>query len=261
MNTLFLEHFDDMIATAVDVEQLNHAILQLAVRGKLVLQNSTDVPAISLLKQLDENYQEMLHSQGEDIPEGWSLCTFSNLADVLRGVSYEKSQAQKTPENGLLPILRANNIGDGLNFDDLVYVPVHFVSDEQRLLEQDIVVCMSSGSPTLVGKSAMLRQPFDGSFGAFCAVLRSKTNVTAEYLNLYLQSPQCRELFTKTGRGIGINNLRVSDLLNSPLYLPPLAEQQRIVARVEELFAQTRALAKELGRSQIELDGLNKSAL
>ena len=43
--------------------------------------------------------------------------------------------------------------------------------------------------------------------------------------------------------------------------LPPLAEQQRIVARVEELFAQTRALAKELAHSQIELNGLNQSAL
>jgi type I restriction enzyme S subunit len=47
----------------------------------------------------------------------------------------------------------------------------------------------------------------------------------------------------------------------TPFPLPPFAEQQRIVARVEELFVQTRALAKELAHSQIELDGLNKSTL
>src|SRR5690349_1657150 len=101
-----LEYFDNLLITSEDVEQLNQAILQFAVQGKLVLQNPNDEPAISLLKQINEKYEEESRDQEDDLPKGWSQCTFSNLADVLRGVTYEKSQAQKIPENGFLPILR-----------------------------------------------------------------------------------------------------------------------------------------------------------
>ncbi len=79
---------------------------------------------------------------------------------------------------------------------------------------------------------------------------------TVNYFMLYY-----RDSFYKLGTGSTFPSVS-SDKIQTILFpFPPLAEQQRIVARVEELFAQTRGLAKELAHSQIELDGLNKSAL
>ncbi len=272
---LLFPNFETLIRTPEDVARLNEAILGLAVQGKLVSQDPADEPASELLKRIRVNYSNAQHQKtrtyeqpppsdeapSNELPDTWASCRLVDLAEVIRGVSYEKSQAQSTPDDDYLPILRANNINGELNFEDLVYVPAYLIAAEQRLREHDIAVCMSSGSASLVGKSAMLRIPFEGSFGAFCAVLRSRSKDLAPYLDLYMSSPTCRHFLTQTSRGIGINNLRVSDLLGTPFPLPPLAEQRRIVAKVESLFVQTRALEAKLRQAQADIVTVNRAAL
>ncbi len=88
-----------------------------------------------------------------------------------------------------------------------------------------------------------------------------QNEIAPEFLALVINSPFVKGLSEKYTMGVGNKNLVLKHIKTFPIPLPPFAEQQRIVARVEELFAQTRALAKELEHSQLELDGLNKSAL
>jgi type I restriction enzyme S subunit len=85
--------------------------------------------------------------------------------------------------------------------------------------------------------------------------------VMPEFLKVFLDSPLYWRQLVEKSKGTGQPNVNATSLSQLVFGLPPLPEQQRIVSRVEELFAQTRALAKELAHSQIELDGLNKSAL
>ena len=153
------------------------------------------------------------------------------LCDFISGVTFNKAEAISSPLPGYLPILRAGNIGDALNTkDDFVWVPSDRVSDEQLLQVGDIVMCMSSGSPRVVGKSALLEEQFTGSAGAFCSIIRPKQEEQRKYLAYWFKS----ECFTRwrdsQARGVNIQNLRASQLKLVEIPLPPLPDQKRIAA-------------------------------
>jgi type I restriction enzyme S subunit len=171
------------------------------------------------------------------IPSSWEWQRGSEVFDVIRGVSYKKNDASDSPVGGSFPVLRANNIGNGINFDSLVYVPRNNIRDEQFVRRGDILIAMSSGSKKLVGKAAPIVTEFKGAFGAFCGIIRNKSAIPDEVLARYFQSPQYTSWVTAAGRGIGINNLGKGNLDSLPIPTPPLAEQKRIVAKVDELMA------------------------
>src|SRR5690606_16268710 len=153
---------------------------------------------------------------------------------VIRGVTYKKEQASNKPASGLIPIIRANNIQNGLEFDDLVYVPKDCVSKDQMLNQGDIVVAASSGSIRVVGKAAALRSEWVGSFGAFCFGLRPKEGVEPAFLEWFLQTSEYRNRVSKLAAGVNINNLRAKHIEETPISLPEIDEQRAIVAEIEK---------------------------
>jgi len=114
------------------------------------------------------------------------------------------------------------------------------VSDDQCLRKGDYLVCLASGSKKLVGKAAPFTSDVACSFGAFCGVIRPVTEI--DFLAIYLSSPLYRDTVSAASAGIGINNLKGTSLLGLDIPLPPLAEQSRIVTRVEELMQLCDAL-------------------
>jgi type I restriction enzyme S subunit len=170
------------------------------------------------------------------IPSSWRWQRGSEVFQVIRGVSYKKDDASNTPVEGSFPLLRANNIGNEINFEDLVYVPGTNIRDDQFIRRGDILIAMSSGSKKLVGKAAPIVSDFTGAFGAFCGVIRNKSEMPDDVLARYFQSPQYTSWVTAAGRGIGINNLGKSDLDSLPIPTPPVPEQKRIVAKVDDLM-------------------------
>jgi type I restriction enzyme S subunit len=160
----------------------------------------------------------------------WPTTTVGSLCDQIRGVSYSKGDARNEPDNGLVPILRANNIhNDGmLAFDDLIYVPRSVVAATQYIREHDIVIAASSGSLSVVGKAAQARSDWSGGFGAFCKVLRPNTKVEPRYLAYFFRTEHYRHRISQLAAGANINNLRNEHLDDLEIPLPPLLEQKRI---------------------------------
>jgi len=171
-----------------------------------------------------------------ELPAGWAGTTLGEVAETIRGVTYKKAEAQSKSGDGRLPLLRATNIVDGrLELDsELVYVPPSRVSDAQLLSVGDIVIAASSGSRTAVGKSAPLRHEWFGSFGAFCSVARPRSPIDASYLAYFVGSETVRRLWSRRAAGTSINNLKREHFTETPVPLPPLNEQRRIVAAIEE---------------------------
>ena len=186
---------------------------------------------------------------GNDLPEGWTTVSPLAVSTLIRGVSYKKGEASTTPGDGLVPLLRANNIAESLRFEDLQYVPRSCVSDDQLLRPGDVVVAMSSGSRRVVGKAARLPAAWHGTFGAFCAVLRPNEAVEPAYFALYFQTVEYRRAISDAAAGTNINNVKRSHFDELRLPLPPLPEQRRIVDQVETLLAEVNAAREGLPAS------------
>lgn len=162
----------------------------------------------------------------------------ADKADVIRGVTFSKGDAVAQPRDGYIPVLRAGNIqGHLILDDDLVYVPERMVSEKQRLRRGDIVMCTSSGSAEIVGKTGFTDRDWNGSFGAFCAVVRPKAGKChPRYLFHYLQSPRFRD-WTRNSSGVGIKNIRKSELDAVEIPFPSPDEQRRIAAILDKADA------------------------
>ena len=105
---------------------------------------------------------------------------------------------------------------------------------------------MSSGSSNVLGKSAMLRGEWRGSFGAFLAAVRPQPEkMCAQFLSHYLRTPEFR-LWASSSSGIGIKNIRASDLKAFQIPLPPLPEQKRIAGILDQADALRRLRARAL---------------
>ena len=178
------------------------------------------------------------------------LVRVGELAEQIRGVTYAKQDASSTTKPGYLPVLRAGNItDDGLDFDDLVFVPADRISTKQRIRKFDVVIAASSGSLAVVGKAAPAPDDYEGGFGAFCKVLRPGPKVDPRYFAHFFKTGDYRRRISALAAGIGINNLRGEHLDGMTIPLPALPEQRRIAEvldRAEALRAKRRAALAQL---------------
>jgi len=195
------------------------------------------------------------------LPNGWEWKQFSEVAKLIRGVSYDKQNAFNDPAEGLLPILRATNIQNGLVLEEFVYVPEKIVKEEQLIKEGDIILAMSSGSKELVGKAAQAKQDYEIAFGTFCGLIRPNEKINKKFFGYYFQTREYRNYVSSISKGIGINNLRRNHIedLSFPLCSPE--EQIGIVSKIEELFSELDKGIEELKTAQQQLKVYRQAVL
>jgi len=224
-------------------EYLPKSILQAAVQGKLVTQDPNDEPATELLKRIKQEKEGLIRdgkikkdkplppiSEDEipyDLPNGWIWCHLCELGETNIGLTYKPADISGEG----IAVMRSSNVQDGrMDYNDVVYVK-SYVPDKNMLQKGDILICARNGSRKLVGKTAIVDR--DGlAFGAFMAMFRSGCN---PYINAYFASPLFRQNMDNP-QTTTINQITQDMLKKTLLPLPPLAEQQRIVAKVDELI-------------------------
>lgn len=186
--------------------------------------------------------------------EDWVECKIGEIGEYFRGVTYKKEQSSNVQLDNYLPILRGNNIQDQkIDFNELVFVQENLINENQLLKKNDILFAMSSGSLHLVGKSALIQQNFNYSFGAFCGVFRPDNIVNAKFLSFYFSSNNFRNYISKSSKGSNINNLKKEHILENITQLPPLPEQRAIVKKIEALFSSLDAGIADLKKAQEQL--------
>ena len=199
-----------------------------------------------------------------ELPEGWKWCRLGDFINIFRGVSYKKNDAHNEKQENDCLIIRGGNIDEGcinLNSDN-VFVNKSLVSENQIIKKNDVIIVTSTGSIKVIGRAGVSASDYeDVAFGAFLTLARPNEKANKSFVNQYFQSSLYRERIRQLASGVNINNIRIEYITESPFPLPPtLDEQQRIVNRIESMFAKLDE-AKEKAQNVVDGFETRKAAI
>jgi type I restriction enzyme S subunit len=189
------------------------------------------------------------------LPKGWMLSTIGKLSTIVRGISFPKEVKIYEPRDGYIACLRTANVQQEVEWDDLWFVPKENVKrNEQIVLTNDILIS-TANSLELVGKVSLVKSiPHPSTLGAFISLLRVSTDINPKFIYFQLASTKVQAAIRATASTTtNISNISTSKLTEIEILIPPLAEQHRIVARIEEIFTQINAGVASLRRAQAGL--------
>lgn len=198
------------------------------------------------------------------VPKNWCWVKVGEFSNLYRGVSYKKQDSHSEKQDQDYLILRGGNILEGAidtEVNDNIYVNRNFVQDEQLVQPYDIIIVSSTGSSKVIGRAGISYEKYkDVAFGAFLTLVRPNNGVVKPFISYYFQSSLYRERIRDLASGVNINNIKASYITESPLPLPPLPEQQRIVDRIESLFAKLDE-AKQKAQDALDSFETRKAAI
>ena len=215
-------------------------VLDLAIHGKLVPQDPTDEPATELLKRINPN-AEITSDNGhyQKLPEGWGVCTLKNICKVITGSTPSKSNPSYY--GGNIPFYKPAD----LDFGRYVKNASEYLSEEGMCVSRVVpagstaVCCIGT-----IGKVGYLVNAGTTNQQINCAI-PSKAVYDAFLFYLCSSSWFYNNLIRKSS-AVTISIVNKSKMENIEVPLPPLEEQHRIVAKIEEIFAQLDAIEASL---------------
>ncbi|WP_409438762.1 restriction endonuclease subunit S [Psychromonas sp. GE-S-Ul-11] len=236
------------------IKKLRELILELAVRGKLVPQDPNDEPASVLLERIAVEKVLLVKNKRikkpkklpvitEDeckfnLPIGWKWCRLGEVVEIIRGITFPASAKEFTPSGDNIACLRTANVQKNIDWDDLIYVKKSFIKQEEQNLEFGDIVMSMANSRELVGKVSYTHSipTIKATFGGFLSVIRP-FEIDSSFLMTLLRTPNIREtLIGSASQTTNIANISLEKLNPLVISIPPLAEQHRIVAKVDELM-------------------------
>lgn len=260
-------NFDTLFTTESSIDQLKQTILQLAVMGKLVEQDPEDEPAFALLKRIAAEKAKLvkakkikkqkelprvtIETQPFSIPPSWA---WANFYEIIESLKYGTSKKCYANGEGR-PVLRIPNLQNGrLSGENLKYTKLTVEEIEQLALKtQDLLIIRSNGSLSLVGRSARVSQNFEGcAYAGYLVRARTlPSKFQIDFLHILFESPLVREQIEVPIRhGVGLKNINSMEISRIKISIPPLAEQHRIVAKVDELMTLCDRLKATLQTAQ-----------
>lgn len=242
-------HFDVLFTTEASIDTLKQTLLQLAVMGKLVPQDPNDEPASELLKRIQAEKAKLiaegklkkekpLASISEDekafeLPEGWE---WSKVLDCSVFVTDGEHATPQRTSDGKIPLVTAKNVRDGyMDYENTDFVDISVAEKcwKRCKPEQDDLFMVSVGAT--LGRLTILEQARD------MVIVRSVTLIrpcllSPLYLSLAIKTPLVQQAIWGSVRQMAQPGLYLAQSSNLVIPIPPLAEQHRIVAKVDSLM-------------------------
>ena len=250
-----LEHLEPLTKRTDQIKQLRQTILNLAVRGKLVKQSADDEPAASLMIELakarSKNKQSTVGNMANapfTPPSGWVWASIRDTLECNRDISYGVIKLGPEPKSGGIPTLRCSDVRPG-------YIDLSGVRTVDPSIESDYSRTRLQGGEILInirgtlGGVAHVPAALRGyNVAREVAVIPISERLSSQFMVYLLLSSFFWNMIEENLRGIAYKGLNLGILREFPIPIPPSAEQQRIVATVDELMA----LCDQLEASLVE---------
>jgi type I restriction enzyme S subunit len=227
---MIASNFDTLFTTESSIDELKQTILQLAVMGKLVEQNPNDKPEINQ-KNTDLYTNDSLIEAPFPIPVKWKWMKLDRLTSINGGFAFKSSDYN----DGGVRVVRISDFDEyGFKNDKIVRHSYSPELEKFSLIDGDILMAMTGGT---VGKSLFVRSlPEPMIVNQRVATIRTKAGVQSSYINILIQSELTQQVIHSAKNSTN-DNISMSDIKGFYVPLPPLSEQHRIVAKVDELMA------------------------
>ena len=222
------------------IKQTKSKILDLAIHGKLVPQDPNDEPAIELLKRINPDFTPCDNGHSEkfpyEIPESWVWCSHNSILDISGGAQPSKNYFENKPKPNYIRLYQIRDYGES---PVPVYIPINLASKQAK--KGDILLARYGGS---LGKVFHAEQ---GAYNVAMAkvIFKFENLIYKEFAYYYYLSDLYQGKLKEISRTAqaGFNSTDFNDMY---FPLPPLAEQQRIVQKIEELFSVFNNIQKAL---------------
>lgn len=244
-----IEKAEELLKRKVDLDgQIKEKILQMAIQGKLVEQRPEEGTAEDLYQQIQEEKQNLI-KEGKlkkektlapieddeipfDIPENWKWVRWGNLSKFIQ---YGLNEPAKS--SGEFKYVRISDIQDGkVNWENTPYCDISSAEAKSYLLKSNDILFARTGGT--VGKSFLVENvPCDAVFAGYLIRTQCSDNVCPKYCKLFMESNLYWNQLRSGTVATAQPNCNGTTLSKMMIPLPPLAEQKRIVAKVEELLA------------------------
>ena len=227
---------DDLQET---IKQTKSKILNLAIHGKLVPQDPTDEPATELLKRINPKAEITCDNpQYENLPNGWCECTLGSLFLFIRnGINIRQDKSKIG-----YPITRIKTISsEFIDRSRMGYAAITEENYSDYYLQKNDILMSHINSPIHVGKCALcdIKAGEKIIHGMNLLCLRPYPDIEAKFILIVFKSPYFKnEIRPFIKNAVNQASINIRNLSSVHLYLPPVSEQHRIVAKIEELFTQ-----------------------
>lgn len=258
------DHFVTLFTTDHSIDQLKQTILQLAVMGKLVPQDSNDEPASVLLKKIAAEKARLVKegkikkqarpadvSRQErpfQLPQGWTWASLEELGIFSGGKT--PSKARSNYWSGHIPWVTPKDMKVSEVFDTEDHVTPLAISD--GLAPCDVETLL------FVVRSGILRRTFPVAIAKVpCTINQDLKALSlylkemAQYVLLMMRGFEEYILKNLTKTGMTVESVMFDEFSNNCFMIPPLAEQHRIVAKVDELMTLCDGLKARLKEAQV----------
>ena len=214
------------------IKQTKSKVLDLAIHGKLVPQDPNEEPAIELLKRINPK-AEIITDNGhyQKLPDGWCLTILRSIGTWQSGAT--PSRLRKDYYGGNIPWLKTGDLNDGIITNIPEFITEKALKETSVKLNPTNSILIAMYGAT-IGKIGILSFPATTN-QACCACLDYK--IDKMYIFYFLLSNRIN--FVSMGGGGAQPNISKEKIVNTTFPLPPLAEQKRIVSKIEELFRLT----------------------
>ena len=230
------------------IKQTKSKILDLAIQGKLVVQDPSDEPASELLKRINPN-AEITCDNGQygkvtfEIPYNWCWQRLGDINDIARGGSPRPIKDYLTDDEDGVNWIKIGDTSKDEKYINSVKekIRVEGVKKSRMVHKGDFLLTnsMSFGRPYILN--------VDGCIHDGWLVISPKDNAyNADFLYYLLSSTFAYDQFAEVASGGVVTNLNSDKVADTMFPLPPLTEQYRIVAKIEELFSSLDNIQKAL---------------